>query len=672
MLYNRAGITQAPLQIYIGALLFTPTRSLVRKEYATKLPQWIQRAPDVPWNWDRFLATFDLPEVDSQDPVRAVAFSPSGRVVAVAVCDTVMLWHLWTGESLQTVGYHKDVSTIAFSPDGKHLTSASEACGKLWGLGKEGLIRTLSFSHRGNCSTISPDGSIVATTNSWGDHDGVVELWDIATGRELETFRSCWSRSYVAAIAFSHDGILVASATYDGTVALWGPALQGNNDLLLLDGYDDGLLIPKDETRDVTAVAISHDCKLVASVFNKAVIKLWNTATGATLRTEITSEEVNGIVISLDGKWLATLHAEGQIMVWDTTSQASPKLLIGHSGRVSYAAFSPDGMFLASAAYCETVRLWDLNCVGTWQSLGPHMACVNALAFSPDQRLLASAAADGEIKLWESVEMTALRTLQHNGSVKNVVFSPDSKVLASVVGGTAQLWDVATGEALCKFRAADQNLRCITAVAFSPNNKLLLSCSDWLAHKGGIRLCDSVTGVTLQTFDIKEEVKAVALGHDGKLAAVSHGDKISLWNPDVGISRQLNQGGPANAVAFSNEGKLLVSTSADRSACLWDVVTGEALQRLQLPAVAKCVSFSGSASCMETDRGLVEFSRVSNTLSWPTLQGNIFVEERWITCGARKLIWLPFDYRPSCVAVRGNIVILGHRSGRLSIIGLAA
>ena len=61
----------------------------------------------------------------------------------------------------------------------------------------------------------SPDSTLVASVSG----DGIVRLWDTATGAARHTLRGHLGR--VFAVAFSPDGKLAASASHDNTVRLW-------------------------------------------------------------------------------------------------------------------------------------------------------------------------------------------------------------------------------------------------------------------------------------------------------------------------------------------------------------------------------------------------------------------------------------------------------------------
>ena len=200
-----------------------------------------------------------------------------------------------------------------------------------------------------------------------------------AWGLELQKLEG-HSRS-VNAVAFSHNGQLLASASMDETVRLWNP------------GTGEQVQELKGHSNWVNAVAFSHDDQLLASTSTDRTVRLWNPATG---------EQV--------------------------------KELKGHSDWVNAVAFSHDGQMLASASIDRIVRLWNLATGEQVKELKGHSSSVNAVAFSHDGQLLASASQDRTVRLWNPATGELVQTLEQNITICQLRFSTDSQYLESDKG----------------------------------------------------------------------------------------------------------------------------------------------------------------------------------------------------------------------------------------------
>ncbi|PNP51283.1 hypothetical protein THARTR1_08075 [Trichoderma harzianum] len=193
--------------------------------------------------------------------------------------------------------------------------------------------------------------------------------------------------------------------------------------------------------------------------------------------------------------------------------------------------------------------------------------------------------------LWKSANDIAAPTqvrwlIQGYGTVEFVVFSHDSRLLASATeGGNIKLWNMATGHIQETLKDPCQEPlngkdHWVTSMAFSHNSKLLASGS----NDGAIKIWNTTTGQCQQILqEHKSEVKSVAFSHDSSLLASTLENMIEIWNLATGLHQKTLEGheDSINALAFSSDPKLLASASGDCTVKLWNTTTGECQQTLK-------------------------------------------------------------------------------------------
>ena len=113
---------------------------------------------------------------------------------------------------------------------------------------------------------------------------------------------------------------------------------------------------------------------------------------------------------------------------------------------------------------------------------------------------------------------------------------------------------------------------------------------------------------------------------------------------------------------------MVASASSDETVRLWDAVTGAALQRLELGITTGTFSFSTSGQYLITDRGVLGVSSLQLSPDPLEQLRTLFVSNDWVVEEGADILWLPPDYRATCVAVRDGMVVLGHSSGSISFL----
>lgn len=469
-------------------------------------------------------------------------------------------------DARQELGRHVDVSVLLgfqayrASPSPQAASTMVAALEKARRSGAEAILRAYPAGGV-RAIAFSPDGVTLATANS----ANAIQLWDVSRraplGKPLEGHNDeIWS------LAFSPDGTTLASASHDGSVRLWSVKSQTPRGLL-----------PIGKAGVITSVAFSPDRKTLAFGGAGGRLELWDVRARRRIRRlRGHTNRVVGLAFSPDRSMLASASYDGSVRLWDArTGVPLRRPLLGHTGRVLSVAFSPDGRMLASSISDGTVRLWRIPSGKPLGVIEGKSGEIWSVVFSTDGRTLASSGFDGTVRLWNVRTRRPLRTplTGHTRGVVSLAVSSDGHTLASAsYDGTVRLWDLRSRglDTLVGRHAAR-----VTGVAFAPDGGPLVSGG----YDGRLRLWGVRARRALGQLDGDTgSSESVAVSPDGTTVA-SAGDDGSIVLVDVRkrVVRMRLRGheGVVRSVAYSPDGRTLATAGDDGTVRLWDARTGK-------------------------------------------------------------------------------------------------
>ncbi len=486
--------------------------------------------------------------VEDPGPVwRAARFSPDSRRIAVAHEDgDFLVYDLATGQPGRPWPARAD--RLAFRPDGAQIAAIDNAskpatCRILEGESGT-LVRLFPLRTGADDVAWSPDGVTLATAG----YDPKIDLWDAATGIPRATLEGHDNSGLSA--AFHPAGTLLASNGWEGRLRLWDPVL-GRPWLSLTGSY---------------GTQFSRDGRIVVTLEDKLTMYQVDPALEYRTFAHASREPMDYANPSIrhDGRVLAVGSNRGAVL-WDLARGIELAFLpIGNAWNLM---FEPSGDLITSGSI--GVQRWPVQLdrdrgqfhIGPPRQV-PLPVSHGGIAEDRSSRIVALADRDyAYVAIPE--RMIPVGPLD---DCRSVAVSPDGQWLAtgSQITPRAQVWRIADGTKVAELPTGAGGIR------FSPDGKWLAGNSrlrlwqvgTWREHRqitevGGYFRCFSPDGRLMVVADPDQVIRLVESETGRTLARLASPDLCTVGN-----------------VAFSADGSRLVVATKDRpspAVHVWDL-----------------------------------------------------------------------------------------------------
>jgi WD40 repeat protein len=463
------------------------------------------------------------------------------------------------------------------------ITGSRDGVVRVWDIAT-GELRAKLVGHSGGVQSVAyvhtSEGPLLVT----GGRDGTVRVWDLATEIQRAVLRGHdgWVRSVACSVV--HDKQVAVTGSSDGTVRVWD--LASGEEIAVLSGHTNWINAVACTTLDHSPVALSGS--------RDGTVRLWDLESFE-LRASFDGHTGGVYTVActeLDNRPVAITGGDDRrLRVWMLETQEQLAVLVGHMGWIRGVACTaldnqPNAV---SGGDDGTVRVWDLEAGQQRALLTGHTGWVLGVACTVlDGRPLATTGGDdGIVRVWDlaGVGDLPVRT-GHTGQVKAIAFASLKGRRLALSGGTdlaIRVWDIETGEVRAMLTGHTGTVNAIATATIAGQPRLVSVGSDSTMRIWDLRAGDQ-TAVLHGHAGLVQAVACATVR--GAPIAVSGADDglVRVWNLDAGEQYMTLEGHTSGVTSIActvlQKRPVAVTGGSDGTIRAWDLETGEEVASL--------------------------------------------------------------------------------------------
>jgi len=266
-----------------------------------------------------------------------------------------------------------------------------------------------------------------------------------------------------------------------------------------------------------------------------------------------------------------TCCGDGVVTLWDANDySAKLKCSVRTQAQPWSVAACEDIMVLG----CSDGRLLSFDCAqgqSLWHIDNAHRGGVPTVQLASNFRFVVSGGHEGEVRVWEVKTRDMVSHLkEHTARVNQVELFPNAQYAISCSRDRCLLtWDLRQQKRLTAHRERHGGINCL---AVAENQTTVYTAG----QEKTLTTWDLRIGDPVQVQSLDEELNSISLSPDNRyIAMAGTGMTVKVWDVHANaiVSSGSGHSRPIQRLAFSQDGRQLVSVGLDHAALVWNFYT---------------------------------------------------------------------------------------------------